>query len=259
MRQSYLSRSTLAWGRATAWGGEQGQHCELNAQLFAAVPNISIDYALMQHSDKVALVPCALGWSDIGSWQAMRELLPSDNAGNQLTGEVVLRDVSNCYIDAQNRLVGAIGVANIIVIDTPDALLITDATRSQEVKYLVQELKQRDHKAHQTHHTVTRPWGTYCVIEEGLHYKIKRLVVRPGAALSLQLHQHRSEHWIVVSGTAEVRNDDCHFTLSANQSTFIPAGHKHRLSNPEAIELVMIEVQGGEYLGEDDIVRFDAI
>jgi mannose-1-phosphate guanylyltransferase/mannose-6-phosphate isomerase len=156
-------------------------------------------------------------------------------------------------------LVGAIGVANIIVIDTPDALLIATATRSQEVKHLVQELKQRGHKAHQSHHTVTRPWGTYCVIEEGLHYKIKRLVVRPGASLSLQLHQHRSEHWIVVSGTAKVRNDDCNFILSANQSTFIPAGHKHRLSNPEANELIMIEVQSGEYLGEDDIIRFDVV
>ncbi len=254
-----LESVTACLAQSNSLVGEQGQQCELNAQLFAAVADISIDYALMQHSNKVALVPCALGWSDIGSWQAMRELLPSDNAGNQLTGEVVLRDVSNCYIDAPNRLVGAIGVADLIVIDTPDALLITAANRTQEVKYIVQELKRRGHSAHQSHHTVTRPWGTYCVIEEGLHYKIKRLVVRPGAALSLQLHQHRSEHWIVVSGTAKVRNDDCHFVLNANQSTFIPAGHKHRLSNPDAIELVMIEVQSGTYLGEDDIIRFDAI
>lgn len=254
-----LEAVTACLAQSNSMAGEQGQQCELNAQLFAPVADISIDYALMQHSNKVALVPCALGWSDIGSWQAMRELLPSDHAGNQLTGEVVLRDVRNCYIDAPDRLVGAIGVTDLIVIDTPDALLITAATRTQEVKYIVQELKRRGHTAHQSHHTVTRPWGTYCVIEEGLHYKIKRLVVRPGAALSLQLHQHRSEHWIVVSGTAEVRNDDCHFVLNANQSTFIPAGHKHRLSNPEMIELVMIEVQSGTYLGEDDIIRFDAI
>ena len=204
-------------------------------------------------------MPCAFGWSDIGSWQALRERLPSDKQGNQVTGESVLHDVHNCYIDAPTRLVGLLGVRDLLVIDTPDALLIADAARSQEVKYIAQELKRRDHDTYRLHSTVSRPWGTYSVIESGPCYKIKRIVVRSGASLSLQMHHHRSEHWIVVSGVAQVINGEREFLLDANQSTFIPAGHTHRLSNPGLIELVMIEVQSGAYLGEDDIVRFDAV
>lgn len=253
-----LSAVKACLAQSNCMTSEQGLLCELDSPSFAAVTDISIDYAVMQHSGRVAMVSCDIGWSDIGSWQAFRELLPGDSAGNQLTGETVLRDVRNCYIDSPQRLIGAIGIADLIVIDTPDALLISAATRSQEVKQLVDELKRRGHQSPQSNHTVTRSWGTYCVIEEGPHYKIKRLVVRPGAALSLQQHQHRSEHWVVVSGTARVRNETGDFLLGANQSTFIPAGHKHRLSNPESCDLVMIEVQSGTYLGEDDIVRFDA-
>lgn len=239
--------------------GLDGRQCELPSEIFAKAPDISIDYALFEVSERVAVVPCAFGWSDIGSWQALRERLPSDKQGNQVTGESVLHDVHNCYIDAPTRLVGLLGVRDLLVIDTPDALLIADAARSQEVKYIAQELKRRDHDTYRLHSTVSRPWGTYSVIESGPCYKIKRIVVRSGASLSLQMHHHRSEHWIVVSGVAQVINGEREFLLDANQSTFIPAGHTHRLSNPGLIELVMIEVQSGAYLGEDDIVRFDAV
>ena len=221
--------------------------------------DISIDYALMERSPKVAVVPCDLGWSDIGSWQALRELTAADANGNQINGEVVLHNVHGCYIDSPKRLIGAVGVRDLVVVDTPDALLIADANSTQDVKYVAQELKKRGHEAYRLHRTVTRPWGTYTVLEEGARFKIKRIVVRPGESLSLQMHHHRSEHWIVVSGMARVVNGERDFLLNTNESTFIPAGHHHRLVNPGVIDLVMIEVQSGEYLGEDDIVRFNDI
>lgn len=183
----------------------------------------------------------------------------ADENGNQVRGESVLHDVSNCYIDSPKRLVGAVGVHDLIIVDTPDALLVADAARSQDVKFVAQELKRRGHDAFRLHRTVSRPWGTYTVLEEGRRFKIKRIVVRPKASLSLQMHHHRSEHWIVVSGMALVENGEREFLLNTNESTFIPAGHSHRLSNPGIIDLVMIEVQSGEYLGEDDIVRFNDI
>jgi mannose-1-phosphate guanylyltransferase len=243
--------------RSHAMSGPQARQCELDAASFMQAPDISIDYALMEHSQKVAVVPCDLGWSDIGSWQAIAELLPADDAGNRVHGEAVLHEVSGCFIDSPRRLVGAVGVQDLIVVDTPDALLIADSRRSQDVKYIAQELKRRGHDAYRLHRTVSRPWGTYTVLEEGPRFKIKRIMVRPGASLSLQMHHHRCEHWIVVSGMAKVTNGDREFLLDTNESTFIPAGHSHRLSNPGVIDLVMIEVQSGEYLGEDDIVRFN--
>lgn len=234
-----------------------GEHLlELEPTRFATVPNLSIDYALMEHSQRVAVVPCDPGWSDIGCWQAVSELSTADEHGNRCNGETVLHDVHDCFIDSPRRLVGAIGVDNLIIIDTPDALLIADAARSQDVRLIAQTLKHQDHDAHRLHRTVNRPWGSYTVLEEGHHFKIKRLVVRPQASLSLQLHHHRSEHWIVVSGTARVTHGEEAFLLHTNESTFIKPGQAHCLSNPGMIELVMIEVQSGEYLGEDDIVRF---
>jgi mannose-1-phosphate guanylyltransferase len=241
---------------------KEGNHelqIELDSEAFEAVPDISIDYALMERSDKVAVVPCELGWSDIGSWQAVRELSGADGQGNQCNGQTVLHDVTNCYIDSPKRLVGGVGLDNLIIIDTPDALLIANGSRSQDVKLIAQELKRQDHDAYRLHRTVTRPWGTYTVLEEGKRFKIKRIVVRPKASLSLQMHHHRSEHWIVVSGMAQVTNGDSEFTLDTNESTFIKPGYTHRLVNPGVIDLVMIEVQSGEYLGEDDIVRFTDI
>lgn len=239
--------------------GNQELQLELDGPSFANAPDISIDYALMERSQKVAVVPCELGWSDIGSWQAVRELTSADEHGNQCNGETVLHDVSNCYIDSPKRLVGGVGLENLIIIDTPDALLIADGKRSQDVKFIAQELKRQGHDAYRLHRTVTRPWGTYTVLEEGKRFKIKRIVVRPQASLSLQMHHHRSEHWIVVSGMAQVTNGEREFMLDTNESTFIKPGHTHRLVNPGVIDLVMIEVQSGEYLGEDDIVRFTDI
>jgi mannose-1-phosphate guanylyltransferase/mannose-6-phosphate isomerase len=244
---------------STSKEGNQELQLELSGELFALTPDISIDYAVMEPSQKVAVVPCELGWSDIGSWQAIRELSPSDANGNQCNGQTVLRDVTNCYIDSPRRLVGGIGLDDLIIIDTPDALLIADAKRSQDVRFIAKELKRQGHDAYRLHRTVTRPWGTYTVLEEGKRFKIKRIVVRPEASLSLQMHHHRSEHWIVVSGMARVTNGESEFLLDTNESTFIKPGRTHRLVNPGVIDLVMIEVQSGEYLGEDDIVRFTDI
>jgi mannose-1-phosphate guanylyltransferase len=172
---------------------------------------------------------------------------------------VLLHDVKNCYIQSKERIVGAVGVENLIIVDTPDALLIADKFRSQDVGRLYAELKLQGHDAYKLHRTVHRPWGTYTVLEEGARFKIKRIVVKPGASLSLQMHHHRSEHWVVVSGMAKVVNGASEFLLGTNESTYIPAGHKHRLDNSGVVPLVIIEVQSGEYLGEDDIVRFQDV
>jgi mannose-1-phosphate guanylyltransferase len=210
----------------------------------------------MEKSRNVAVVPCSIGWSDIGSWSAVGDLTKADSNGNRIEGEVQLHDVSNCYIQSNERMVGAVGVSDLIIIDTPDALLVADRSRAQDVKHLYASLKSQGHEAHKLHRTVHRPWGTYTVLEEGRNFKIKRIEVKPGASLSLQMHYHRSEHWVVVSGTAKVVNGDNEIILKPNESTYIPAGHKHRLQNPGVVDVVMIEVQSGEYLGEDDIVRF---
>ena len=232
---------------------------ELEQKSFGLIPDKSIDYTVMERSDQVAVVPCNLGWSDVGSWVALGDLTVSDTNGNRIDGEALLHDVSNCYIQSNKRIVGAVGVDNLIIVDTPDALLVADKSRAQDVKHLYVALKNSGHDAHKLHQTVHRPWGTYTVLEEDARYKIKRIEVKPGASLSLQMHHHRSEHWIVVSGMAKVVNGDQELLISTNESTFIPAGHKHRLENPGVLDLVMIEVQSGQYLGEDDIVRFEDI
>lgn len=230
---------------------------ELHADSFASVPDISIDYAVMEKSADIAVVPCAIGWSDVGSWSAISELVAEDAQQNRVDGHAMLHDVANCFIQSRDRLVAAVGVDNLVIIDTPDALLVANKERSQEVKHIYAALKAQGNEAYKLHRTVHRPWGTYTVLEEGPRFKIKRIVVNPGASLSLQMHHHRSEHWVVVSGTAKVTNGEREMMIHTDESTYIPAGHKHRLSNPGLIDLVMIEVQSGEYLGEDDIVRFD--
>jgi len=237
--------------------GEGFTQVELNPQTFDQVPDDSIDYAVMEKSASVAVVPCNIGWSDIGSWAALGDLTEPDNNGNRVDGEAILHDVDNCYIQSNERLVGVVGVNNLIIIDTPDALLVADRNRAQDVKHLYANLKAQGHESHKLHRTVHRPWGTYTVLEEGPRFKIKRIEVKPGASLSLQMHHHRSEHWIVVSGMAHVVNGENELFVNTNESTYIPAGHKHRLANQGVVDLVMIEVQSGEYLGEDDIVRFD--
>jgi mannose-1-phosphate guanylyltransferase / mannose-6-phosphate isomerase len=235
------------------------QIVKLDPQSFANVENISIDYAIMEKAENVAVVPCNMGWSDIGSWNAINAMQASDEHGNRVVGEVMLHDVNNCYIQSQDRLVGAVGVENLIIVDTPDALLVAQCHRAQEVRQLVQQLKKSNHHSHMYHRTVDRPWGSFTILEESNSFKIKRLEIKPGGILSLQMHHHRSEHWIVVNGVAKIVNGDMQLTLNTNESTFIPRGHKHRLENPGAVSLIIIEVQSGEYLGEDDIVRFEDV
>lgn len=229
---------------------------ELDMPSFAACQDISIDYAIMERASNVAVVPAQFDWSDIGAWDAMAELGCQDDAANLFEGEVIGIDSRGCYVRAEDRLVAAVGVDDLVIVDTPDALLVTRKDKVQLVKSVVAELKVRNHDAYKLHSTVHRPWGTYTVLEEGRQYKIKRIEVKPGASLSLQMHHHRSEHWIVVSGMAKVVNGATELLLRSNESTYIPSGHRHRLQNPGVLPLVMIEVQSGEYLGEDDIVRF---
>lgn len=252
-----LSSVKYALEQARIARGADFIQVELDASSFSQVPEQSIDCAIFEKSDKVAVVPCDLGWSDIGSWNALGALVTSDEQGNSVEGEALLHDVDNCYVRTHDRLVGAVGVKNLFIIDTPDALLVADKSRAQDVKNIYTQLKAEDHEVHRLHKTVHRPWGTYTVLEEGPQFKIKRIVVKPGASLSLQMHFHRSEHWIVVSGMARVTKDTEIMLVSKNESTFIPAGYKHRLENPGLMDLVMIEVQSGEYLGEDDILRFE--
>ncbi|QJC78455.1 mannose-1-phosphate guanylyltransferase/mannose-6-phosphate isomerase [Pseudomonas umsongensis] len=229
----------------------------LHAETFANVPDISIDYALMERSSKVATIPCDIGWSDIGSWNAVSDLTGPDSDGNRFEGEVISHGSRNNYVNSEDRLTALVGVEDLLVVDTPDAVLIAHKDHAQDVKHIVGQLKSKGHHLHLLHRTVHRPWGTYTTLENGERFKIKRIVVKPGASLSLQMHHHRSEHWIVVSGMAVVFNDDKELMLDTNESTFIRAGHKHRLKNPGVIDLVLIEVQSGDYLGEDDIVRFE--
>ncbi len=232
---------------------------ELDDLTFKLVPDDSIDYAVMEKSRNVAVVPCNIGWSDIGSWSALGDLTPADAQGNRLQGEVILHDVNNCYIQGNQHLIAAVGVKDLIIIDTPDAVLVTDRNHAQDVKHIYARLKSEGHDAHRFHRTVHRPWGAYTVLEEGPRFKIKRIEVKPGASLSLQMHHHRSEHWIVVNGMAKVTIDDKDQFVNTNESAYIRAGQKHRLENPGMLNLVMIEVQSGEYLGEDDIVRYEDV
>jgi mannose-1-phosphate guanylyltransferase len=232
---------------------------ELAAENFAQVPEISFDYAVMERTSKAAVVPCDIGWSDIGSWNALGELTLADSDGNRVEGTAIMHDSTNCFVRANGRMVGMVGLDNVLVIDTPDAVLVAHRDRAQDVKQIFAKLKSDGHETHKIHLTAHRPWGTYTVLEEGDGYKMKRIEVKPGASLSLQMHHHRSEHWIVVGGVAKVVNGEAELLLHANESTYIPAGHKHRLENPGQVDLVLIEVQTGSYLGEDDIVRFQDV
>ncbi|MAS15578.1 MAG: mannose-1-phosphate guanylyltransferase/mannose-6-phosphate isomerase [Nitratireductor sp.] len=232
---------------------------EVGSEVFSAVPSISFDYAVMEKAANVACVTLDCGWSDIGSWAALSEVHPSDERGNRVSGETIFHEVENCFVQAEDRLVGLVGVSDLLVVDTPDALLVAHKDNAQDVKHLFQRLRSEGSEAAKLHRTAHRPWGTYTVLEEGDRFKIKRIEVKPGARLSLQAHHHRSEHWIVVSGTAKVVNGENEILLSTNQSTYIPCGHKHRLENPGILPLVLIEVQSGDYLGEDDIIRFEDV
>ncbi len=250
-----LAAAQAGWDSAHA----QGDHVDFSADSFAAMPAISIDYAVMEHADNIAVVSCDVGWSDVGSWKAYSEQLQADEQGNTVIGDALLIDSHNCHVQTEGRLVAAVGLSNIVVVDTPDALLVATRERSQDVRVVVERLKLRGHDSIRLHQTTARPWGSYTVLEEGPRFKIKRIEVKPGQSLSLQLHHHRSEHWVVVTGRAWVTNGTDEFAVEANQSTYIAAEIKHRLENRSAEPLVMIEVQCGDYLGEDDIVRFSDI
>lgn len=254
-----LTSVRLCMDKARRAEGKGFKQIEIAPEDFDPVPSDSVDYAVMEKSKNVAVVPCSMGWSDIGSWQAIGDLISADENGNRIQGEAALHNVTNCFIQSNGRVVGAVGINDLLVIDTPDALLVADRKSAQDVKYIYAKLKLQGHEAHKLHRTVHRPWGTYTVLESGRQFKIKRIEVKPGGSLSLQMHHHRSEHWIVVSGMARVVNGEQVILVKTNESTFIPAGNKHRLENPGILDLVMIEVQSGEYLGEDDIVRFEDV
>jgi mannose-1-phosphate guanylyltransferase / mannose-6-phosphate isomerase len=254
-----LQATRLCLRNSKAASGRGFSQLEISPEHFKAVPDDSIDYAIMEKTRNAAVVACDIGWSDIGCWRALGDLKEPDGDNNRIQGDAVVVDSRNCTINSEDRMVGVVGVDNLIIVDTPDALLVADKRRAQEVKRIYAQLKTQGHEAHKTHRTVHRPWGTYTVLEEGPHFKIKRIEVKPWASLSLQMHHHRSEHWIVITGTAKVLNDDQELILNQNKSTYIPAKHKHRLENASKERLVMIEVQTGSYLNEDDIIRFDDI
>ncbi len=230
---------------------------DLDSSKYSKVESESIDYAVMEKTEVASVVPCDIGWSDIGCWKSYGELSPKDNEGNNISGNVVIQDSKNCIVNAGDRLVGVVGLDGVIIADTPDALLVASKESAQDVKSLYKQLKDSERKESKERSTVTRPWGTYTVLEENAFHKVKRIEVVPGAKLSLQLHEYRSEHWVVVQGKAKVVNGTQEFILSPQEHTFIPAKCKHRLENIGDELLVVLEVQTGNYLGEDDIVRFE--
>jgi mannose-1-phosphate guanylyltransferase/mannose-6-phosphate isomerase len=228
---------------------------------FAVVPAESIDYAVMERCPgstfDIRMIPLAAGWSDLGAWDAVWQSATKDAAGNAAHGDVISMDSRNTLVHATSRLVSVVGLDDVIVVETPDAVMVADRARSQEVKKIVNALNDQHRGEQSLHRKVHRPWGWYDSIDNGPRHQVKRIMVKPGASLSLQMHHHRAEHWIVVSGTAEVTNGDKVMILSENQSTYIPLGQTHRLANPGKVPLEIIEVQSGSYLGEDDIVRFE--
>lgn len=256
-RPAIASASQAAWAAKT----QDGMFVRPGKDLFASVPSESVDYAVLEHcpgsSYAIKMVPLDAGWSDLGSWDAVWSVLPKDANGNAHLGDVITADSHNCLVQATSRLVSLVGVSNLVVVETPDAILVADKSRSQDVKHIVNALVKQKREEHNLHRKVHRPWGWYDSIDEGGRFKVKRIQVKPKASLSLQKHHHRAEHWIVVSGTAEITNGDKVILLTENQSTYIPLGQVHRLANPGTIPLEIIEVQSGSYLGEDDIVRFE--
>ena len=235
------------------------QPLEIPAELFAACPSVSIDYAVMEKADNCAVVSGVFGWSDIGSWKAISELYESDESGNRVLGKAVLVHSRDCFVQSDKRLVAVVGVNDLVVVDTGDAVLVAHREHAQNVKEVVRQLVDLEHDAVDHHQTVYRPWGWYSILEDAEDCKVKRLVVKPGQVLSLQKHEKRSEHWTVIRGEAKVRLGDKEFLLQANQSTYIPAGTLHRLENPGIEDVHLIEVQTGSYFGEDDIVRYEDI
>lgn len=248
-----LEQCKQAWAAVT----QDHDFTRVGEASFTACRDESIDYAVMEHTQQAAVVPMDAGWSDVGSWSSLWAISPKDTQGNALLGDVLTMDTHDCMVRSSGRLVATLGVSNLVVVDTPDALLVADQSRVQDVKKLVEALKLQGRQEHVNHREVYRPWGKYDSVDQGERYQVKRITVKPGAKLSLQMHHHRAEHWIVVKGTARVTNGDKTYLVAENESTYIPIGQVHTLENPGKIELEMIEVQSGSYLGEDDIVRFE--
>jgi mannose-1-phosphate guanylyltransferase/mannose-6-phosphate isomerase len=232
---------------------------EFPAELFSECPSISIDYAVMERADNTAVVASDFGWSDIGSWKAISELYESDEGGNRIQGKAIMVGSTDCFVQSNERIVAAVGVKDLIIVDTGDAVLVAHRNHAQDVKEVVSQLSELKHEAVNFHKTVHRPWGSFTILEDAADCKVKRLVVKPGQVLSLQLHHRRAEHWTVVRGTAKVRLGDEEFLLDANQSTYIPVETLHRLENPGDQDVHLIEVQTGDYFGEDDIERLEDV
>ena len=232
---------------------------EFPADLFSECPSISIDYAVMERAENTAVVASEFGWSDIGSWKAISELYESDESGNRIRGKAVMVGSTECFVQGDDRVIAAVGVNNLIIVDTGDAVLVADRHQAQDVKEVVTQLTELKHEAVDFHKTVHRPWGSFTILEDAADCKVKRLVVKPGQVLSLQRHHRRAEHWTVLRGTAKVRLGDDEFLLKANQSTYVPTDTLHRLENPGDEDIHLIEVQTGGYFGEDDIERLEDI
>ena len=256
----------------TAWeqGQPDGEFVRVGKEAFAQCPSDSIDYAVMERLATGAgqgnttlptgvVLPLSAGWSDVGAWDALWQVLPKDGSGNVTQGDVLLQDCENTLALSEGRLIACVGVSDLVVVETADAILVSHKDKTQDVKKIVDALKKQGRSEGSVHRKVFRPWGSYDGVDAGERFQVKRIVVKPGGTLSLQMHHHRAEHWIVVSGTARVTCGDKTFLLSENQSTFIPLGTTHRLENPGRVALEMIEVQSGSYLGEDDIVRFEDV
>ncbi len=253
-----LEPEIVANCRAAIHQGKQDlDFFRLEPKSFEACKSISIDYAVMEHTKKAAIVPVEMGWSDIGSWEALWDASDKDNRGNALIGDVLHHATHNSYLRSEGPLVAAVGVEDLVVVATKDAVLVSRKNASQDVKRIVEQLERSGRELHVTHRKVFRPWGAYEGLDVGENFQVKRITVNPGAKLSLQMHHKRAEHWVVVSGVARVTRDDEVFTLKENESTFIPLGATHRLENIGSEPLHLIEVQSGHYLGEDDIVRFE--
>jgi len=229
----------------------------VNKPAFDACPSESIDYAVMEKTEHAVVVPMDAGWSDIGSWSSLWDISKKDLNGNSVHGDVILHETNNSYVRTDGKLVAAIGVDDLVIVATKDVLVVAHKDSDQDVKKIAEQLKQKKRTEWELHREVYRPWGKYDSIDSGDRYQAKRITVKPGAKLSVQMHHHRAEHWIVVSGTARVTNGEKKFLLSENESTYIPVGVVHALENPGKVDLELIEVQTGSYLGEDDIVRFE--
>jgi mannose-1-phosphate guanylyltransferase / mannose-6-phosphate isomerase len=241
--------------RAVRDGQEDLAFFRLSAEPFGAAPSLSIDHAVMEHTSRAAVVPVDMAWSDVGSWPALRDIATADGDGNVLHGDVLAERMTNSYIRSEGRLVAAVGLDNVVVVATDDAVLVTDADSATEVSGIVAKLRGQNRSESQQHVTCHRPWGHYRSVDAGDRFQVKRITVKPGAKLSLQKHYHRAEHWVVVHGTAIVQRGEERMLVRENESVYIPIGTEHRLENPGKLPLQLIEVQSGPYLGEDDIVR----